>query len=161
MSRGNGHDLASRNTTFAEFYINWVDQVKKNDVKESTYNNYRVASNLVRQMFGDTKMKNMNDILVQIKIDEYADEEFNVLLLLELDTGIRRSEILALHPENLFEYGIEVHHSLDPVTHDDSLNTTDSRRDISITQEVYRLVKKIEPKSTGYIFDDFGYISSC
>ncbi|WP_284907473.1 hypothetical protein [Bacillus sp. lyk4-R2A-2] len=37
---------------------------------------------------------------------ENTDDEFNVLVLLALETGLRRCELLGIRPEDVYEYGI-------------------------------------------------------
>ncbi|MBL1228285.1 site-specific integrase [Enterococcus sp. BWB1-3] len=226
LEKGNGKQLAERTTTFAEFFENWIHIIKKNDVKETTFQNYLRTSNIVKKLFGDIQLKDLNDIVVQRKIDEYAknhsrktthevllkiktalrdayargylatdfaslvktrgkelpkrnkslsitdfkklrtyllqntDNEFNVLALLALETGMRRGELLGIRPENLFEYGIEVRHSISPTSEDTSLKIKNSKRDVSINQEVYNLLQAIPVKDNGYIFDSNGFHQS-
>lgn len=226
LEKGNGKQLAERTTSFAKFFENWIHIIKKNDVKETTFQNYLRTSNIVKKLFGDIQLKDLNDIVVQRKIDEYAknhsrktthevllkiktalrdayargylatdfaslvktrgkklpkrnkslsitdlkklrtyllqntDNEFNMLALLALETGMRRGELLGIRPENLFEYGIEVQHSISPTSEDTSLKTKNSKRDVSINQEVYNLLQAIPVKDNGYIFDSNGFHQS-
>ena len=53
----------------------------------------------------------------------HPEKEFNVLVLLALETGMRRGELLGIRPEDLFEYGIHVRRSLSPTSEDTSLKT--------------------------------------
>ncbi|MEK5171844.1 phage integrase SAM-like domain-containing protein [Heyndrickxia sp. FSL W8-0496] len=188
LAKGEGKELAHRTTTFADFFENWIYLVKVNDVKESTFQNYVRTLGVIRNLFQDIQLKDLNDIVVQKKIDEYAkthsrktthevllkiktslrdayargyiandfarlvktrgenppkrnkalsitdfkklrnyllqhsEDEFN---LLALETGMRRGELLAIRPENLYEYspyeyGIEVRHSISPTSDDTS-----------------------------------------
>src|SRR5699024_5813032 len=39
LSKANGKDLANTLTSFAEFFENWVYLIKRNDVKETTFQN--------------------------------------------------------------------------------------------------------------------------
>ncbi|EOL45055.1 tyrosine-type recombinase/integrase [Enterococcus caccae] len=231
LEKGNGKQLAERTTTFAEFFENWIHIIKKNDVKETTFQNYLRTSNIVKKLFGDIQLKDLNDIVVQRKIDEYAknhsrktthevllkiktalrdayargylatdfaslvktrgkelpkrnkslsitdlkklrtyllqntDNEFNVLSLLALETGMRRGELLGIRPENLYvdvddEYGIKVRHSISPTSEDTSLKTKNSKRDISINKEVYDILKAVPIKANGYFFDPDGFNQS-
>lgn len=221
-----GKRLAERTTSFADFFENWIHIIKKNDVKETTFQNYLRTSSIVKRLFGDIQLKDLNDIIVQRKIDEYVkdhsrktthevllkikialrdayarsylvtdfaslvktrgkelpkrnkslsitdfkklrtyllqntDNEFNLLVLLALETGMRRGELLGIRPENLFEYGIEVRYSISPTSEDTSLKTKNSKRDISINQEVYNLLQAIPVKDSGYIFDSNGFHQS-
>ncbi|WP_230591304.1 hypothetical protein [Lysinibacillus sphaericus] len=72
LEKRNGKQLAERNTTFADFFENWIHIIKKNDVKEEIFQNYMRTSHIVKKMFGDIQLKDLNDIVVQPKIDEYA-----------------------------------------------------------------------------------------
>lgn len=227
LEKGNGKQLAERTTTFTDFFENWIYIIKKNDVKETTFQNYQKTSQIVRKLFGDIQLKDLNDIVVQRKIDEYAkthsrktthevllkiktslrdayargyltndfaglvktrgkelpkrnkalsitdfkklrtyllqhtDNEFHVLVLLALETGMRRGELLGIRPENLLEnggiYEIEVRRSISPTSSDTSLKTKNSQRDISINKEVHDILKKIPVKENGYIFAPNGF----
>ncbi|MEC0968161.1 site-specific integrase [Bacillus altitudinis] len=77
-----------------------------------------------------------------------------------LETGMRRGELLAIRPENLFEYGIQVRHSISPTSSDTSLKTQNAKRDVSINKEVYDLICKIPIKENGYIFGFSGFKQS-
>ncbi|WP_052255506.1 site-specific integrase [Salinicoccus sp. YB14-2] len=226
LAKGNGKQLAKRTTTFAHFFEDWLYIVKKNDIKETTFQNYVRTLAVIRSLFGDIKLQDLNDIVVQGKIDEYAkthsrktthevllkirtalrdayargyitndfahlvktrgenppkrnkalsitdfkklrkyvldhtDDEFNVLVLVALETGMRRGELLAIQPDSLFEYGIKVRHSISPTSEDISLKTDNSRRDVSINKEVYDILKNIEAKENGFIFNLDGFKQS-
>ncbi len=226
LEKGNGKQLAERTTTFADFFENWMYVIKKNDVKETTFQNYQRTSKIVKKLFGDIQLKDLNDIVVQRKIDEYAkthsrktthevllkiktalrdayargylatdfaglvktrgkvlekrnralsitelrklrtyvihhtDNEFNVLVLLALETGMRRGELFGIRPENVFKYGIEVRRSISPTSEDTSLKTKNSKRDVSINKEVYEILQTIPIKENGYYFDPNGFNQS-
>lgn len=226
LEKGNGKQLAERTTAFADFFENWIHIIKKNDVKETTFQNYQRTSKIVKNLFEDIQLKDLNDIVVQRKIDEYAkthsrktthevllkiktslrdayargylatdfaglvktrgkvlekrnralsitefkklrtyliqhtENEFNVLVLLALETGMRRGELLGIRPENIFEYGIKVRQSLSPTSEDTSLKTKNSKRDVSINQEVYDIIKAVPVKENGYCFDPNGFQQS-
>lgn len=226
LAKGEGKELAYRTTSFADFFEDWIYLVKVNDVKETTFQNYVRALGIIRNLFGDIQLKDLNDIVVQKKIDEYAEthsrkttheillkiktslrdayargyiandfaplvktrgvnppkrnkalsitdfkrlrnyvlnhpeDEFNVLVLLALETGMRRGELLAIRPESLYEYGIEVRHSISPTSDDTSLKTQNAKRDVSINKEVYELIRQIPVKENGYIFSFGGFKQS-
>lgn len=226
LDKGNGKELAKRTTTFANFFENWLYVVKRKDIRETTFQNYEKTLAIIKKLFKDIKLEEMNDILVQKKIDEYAEThsrktthevilkirtalrdayargyitndftrllkdrgevppkrnkplsitdlkklrkyviehsnvEFNALVLVALETGMRRGELLAIRPENLFEYGIEVRGSISPTSNDTSLKTKNSKRDISINKDVYDILKKIKVKDNGYIFNFWGFKQS-
>mgnify|MGYP000941607374 CR=1 FL=1 len=226
LAKGSGKQLANRLTTFADFFDNWIYIVKQKDVKETTFQNYVQASTIIKTLFGDIQLKDLNDIVVQKRIDEYAethfrktthelllkiktalrdaysrgyiasdfaglvktigvnppkrnralsitefkklrnyvlnnsDNEFNILILLALETGMRRGELLAIRPESLYEYGIHVRHSISPTSTDTSLKTNNAKRDISINKRVYDLLQKVPVKDNGYIFSFDGFKQS-
>jgi len=220
LAKGEGKELAYRTTSFADFFENWIYLVKVNDVKETTFQNYVRTLGVIRNLFGDIQLKDLNDIVVQKKIDEYAKthsrktthevllkiktalrdayargyiandftslvktrgvnppkrnkalsitnfrklrnyvlnhpkDEFNLLVLLALETGMRRGELLAIKPESLYEYGIKVRHSISPTSDDTSLKTQNAKRDVSINKEVYELIRQVPVKDNGYIFNN-------
>lgn len=226
LAKANGKNLANTLTPFAEFFENWIYLVKRNDVKETTFQNYVQTAGIIKNLFGNIQLKDLNDIVVQRKIDEYAEthsrktthevllkiktalrdayargyipndfaglvktrgtnppkrnralsitefkklrnyvinhpeSEFHILVLLALETGMRRGELLAIRPESLYEYGIHVRHSISPTSKDTSLKTDNAKRDISINKEVYDLIQAIPVKSNDYIFDWNGFKQS-
>lgn len=226
LAKGEGKELAHRTTTFADFFENWIYLVKVNDVKETTFQNYIRTLGVIRNLFQGIQLKDLNDIVVQKKIDEYAithsrktthevllkiktslrdayargyitndfaplvktrgvnppkrnkalsitdfkklrnyviqhpEDEFNILVLLALETGMRRGELLAIRPGIMYEYGIHVNCSISPTTSDTSLKTDNAKRDISINQGVYDLVQSIPVKENGYIFSFDGFKQS-
>jgi integrase len=223
LEKGNGKELAKRTTPFATYFEDWINIIKKNDVKESTFQNYQRTSAVVKRLFGDIQLKDLNDIVVQRKIDEYAkthsrktthevllkikttlrdayargylptdfaslvktrgkelpkrnralsinefkklrtyllqhtDDEFNVLVLLALETGMRRGELLGIRPEDVYEYGIHVVRSISPTSEDTSLKTKNSKRDVSINKEIYDILQEMPVHEDGYYFDPQGF----
>lgn len=83
---------------------------------------------------------------------ENHDTDFNVLVLLALETGARRGELLELKKEDIYEFGIKIVRSLSPTSNDTRLKTNQSKREISINKEVYDLLITIKAKNNGYIF---------
>ena len=218
LEKGKGKNLADRDTYFPDFFEHWIYLVKQKDVRESTFQNYQKALKIIQELFDGIKLKDLNDIVVQMKIDSYAqshsrktthelllkiktslryayskgyiaidflplvkargedkpnrnkslsitdfgklrtyllqhtEDEFNILVLLALETGMRRGELLGIRPEYLFPYGIKVRESISPTSSDTSLKTQNSKRDVTINKEVYDLLTAIPVKSNGYIF---------
>src|SRR5699024_658484 len=99
-----------------------------------------------------TNLKKLRNHVLQ-----YPDDEFNLLVLLALETGARRSELLALRPKFIYEYGIRIEHSISPTSKDTSLKTENAKRNVSINKEVYNLITKIPVKDNGYIFNFDGF----
>ncbi|WP_281512692.1 tyrosine-type recombinase/integrase [Mammaliicoccus vitulinus] len=226
LEKGNGKQLAHRTTTFSDYFDNWVKVVKSPDIKETTYQNYLRTSKVVKKLFKSIQLKDLNDIVVQRKIDEYAEtharktthelllkiraalrdayargylsndfthliktrgenapkrnkslsitdfkklrnyvlsnsvDEFNVLVLLALETGMRRGELLAIRPESLYKHGIKVRQSISPTSDDTSLKTANSKRDVSINPAVHDILIKMSAKKNGYIFSFNGFKQS-
>ena len=226
VSKGEGKELGKRTTAFAEYFDTWIHLVKYNDVKETTFQNYLHTAAIVKELFQDIQLKDLNDIVVQNKIDEYAkthsrktthevllkiksalrdaysrgyipndfsnlvktrgtnppkrnralsitdfsklrnyvisntDSEFNVLVLLALETGMRRGELLGIRSENVYKYGIEVRESISPTSDDTSLKTQNSKRDVSINKDVYKILTEIPIKKDGYFFNRDGFNQS-
>lgn len=73
LEKGSGKELAGRKTSYNDYYNNWIHIVKKNDIREATFLNYVNTGKVIRNLFGDIKLKDLNDIIVQKKIDQYAE----------------------------------------------------------------------------------------
>ena len=73
LAKNIGIDLSKRNRTFSNYFENWVKTVKKNDIRETTDQNYLHVIPIVRRLFQDIKLSELDDLLVQSKIDEYAE----------------------------------------------------------------------------------------
>lgn len=226
VATGSGIDLAQRNDAFSEFFETWVEIVKKNDIRSATYLNYKRTIPVVKKLFGNIRLSDLNDLVVQSKIDEYGsshsrktttevllkirsalkyaygrglvandfaslvktrgkelpkrnkalsitelkklrsylldnhDSDFKILVLLALETGARRGELLGLKPEDIYEYGINIVRSISPHTSDTSLKTKHSKRDISINKDVYDILRTVKVKTNGYLFETAGFHQS-
>ena len=226
LAKNIGIDLSKRNQTFSKYFENWVKSVKKNDVRETTYQNYLHVIPIVKKLFGDTKISALDDLLVQSKIDEYAENhsrktttevllkirtalsyayghgllatdfgklvktrgkvsekknialsitemkilrqylirahknEFEIMVLLALETGARRGELLGLRPEYIEDNAILIRESISPTSKDTELKTKKSRRKITINHDVMELLKTVPCKENGYIFDPDGFQQS-
>ena len=79
LLKGQGKELAYRTTTFAEFFENWIYLVKKNDVRETTFQNYVRTSAVVKDLFQDIQLKDLNDIV-----------EINLLQLLKCEHSFEK-----------------------------------------------------------------------
>lgn len=58
-------DLARRQDSFSSFYENWVYIVKKNDKRPATFVNYTRTIPVVKKLFKDIKLNELNDLVVQ------------------------------------------------------------------------------------------------
>lgn len=85
------------------------------------------------------------------------EDEFNVLVLLALEIGARRGELLGITKADIFKYGIKIQRSISPTNSDISLKTKHSRRDITIKKDVYNALLKLSPKKADYIFKTDGF----
>ncbi|WP_414079712.1 phage integrase SAM-like domain-containing protein, partial [Streptococcus suis] len=84
--------LAHREMYFTDFFSNWLYIVKKNDIRETTFQNYTKALRIIEELFSGVKLKDLNDILVQQKIDKYAETHSKKTtheLLLKIKTSLR------------------------------------------------------------------------
>lgn len=92
LAKGEGKELAHRITSFADFFENWIYLVKVNDVKETTFQNYVGTLGVIRSLFHDIQLKDLNEIVVQKKIDEYAKTHSRKTtheVLLKIKTSLR------------------------------------------------------------------------
>ncbi|USI48122.1 site-specific integrase [Lactococcus lactis] len=226
IAKGDGIDLARRQDSFSSFYENWVYIVKKNDVRPATFVNYTRTIPIVKKLFNDIKLNELNDIVVQMKIDEYGEthsrktttelllklrtslryaygrnllvsdfaglvktrgkelekrnkalsisdfkklrsyllqnhnKEFYIMVLLALETGARRGELLALTKNDIIKYGIKIERSISPTSPDTRLKTKRSKRTVSINKNVYEIINTLTPKENGYLFDSDGFQQS-
>lgn len=64
------------------------------------------------------------------------------MVLLALETGARRGELLGLKKEDVYKYGIKIRRSISPTNNDTELKTKHSKRDISINKDVYNALIK-------------------
>ena len=227
LDKASGKQIAERNSLFKDFFFLWVNTVKVNDVRPTTFNNYKQAIKVVNKLFPTAKLGNLDDVQMQTVLDKYGEthsqktvvelltkirtslryayakgyltndfasllkahgqeqkkknkalsitdltslkhyllqhtnNEFNLLVLLEISTGLRRGEILGLKPDDLYfdgqYYCVNVRRSISPTSDDTHLKTKGSRRSVSVNKEVWDLVKNIPVKENGYIFDWYSF----
>lgn len=81
------------------------------------------------------------------------ETNINRMILVALDTGMRRGEILGIKKEDIYKYGIEVKRSIAPTSKDTTLKTKNSHRRISINKSVYDILIRLEEDEYGYIFN--------
>lgn len=218
LSKGEGKNLIGQQTLFSEYFEWWIHLVKKNDIKESTFQNYLYALKFIDKLFKGLKLSELNDIVIQNGIDCFAinhsrkttkelllkiktclrdaysrglilndftslikvrgedapkrnralsiselkklrahvlqntDSNINRMVLVALETGLRRGEILGIKKDDLYEYGIEVKRSISPTSKDTSLKTMNSHRKVSINKNIYEILVNIPANEEGYIF---------
>ncbi len=80
--------------------------------------------------------------------------------MLALETGARRGELLGLTNKDIFKYGISINRSISPSSSDTRLKTKRSKRNISINENVYDILKTVTEKSNGYLFSFDGFQQS-
>ncbi|HEL1802679.1 TPA: tyrosine-type recombinase/integrase [Streptococcus suis] len=73
LEKGRGKNIAKRSTLFPDFYRNWVHTVKKTDVREATFINYKRTLVIVDDLFDGIQLKHLDDLVMQKKIDQYAE----------------------------------------------------------------------------------------
>lgn len=73
LEKGRGKNIAERSTLFPDFYRNWVHTVKKTDVHEATFINYKRTLVIVDDLFDSIQLKHLDDLVMQKKINQYAE----------------------------------------------------------------------------------------
>lgn len=73
LEKGRGKNIAERSTLFTDFYSNWVNTVKKGEIREATFINYKRTLVIIDSLFEGIQLKHLNDIIMQRKIDKYAE----------------------------------------------------------------------------------------
>ena len=106
-----------------------------------------------------TDFAKLKDYLVQ-----HTDDEFNIMVLLEINTGLRRGELLGIRPEDVHYdgeyYCVEVKRSIDPTSDDTRLKNSHSRRSLTVPEYLYKLLKAIPVKENGYLFNWYSFKES-
>lgn len=72
IMKGNGTGMAQWTTPFVAFYSDWVYFVKKKEVRETTFQNYERSLEEIEKLFNNIQLRNLNDMIVQSKMDDYA-----------------------------------------------------------------------------------------
>ncbi|QBO37236.1 site-specific integrase [Periweissella cryptocerci] len=67
-----GKRLTASEITFAAYFKNWYTHYKQGQVRPSTLRMYTTFENTVKNLFGDTTLKELNAKLLQAKISEYS-----------------------------------------------------------------------------------------
>ncbi|HFR3527525.1 TPA: site-specific integrase, partial [Streptococcus suis] len=65
LEKGRGKNIAEQSTLFPDFYRNWVHTVKKNDVREATFINYKRTLVVVDDLFDGIQLKHLDDLVMQ------------------------------------------------------------------------------------------------
>lgn len=74
LQKSNGVDLMTRNTLLVDHFSYHLEFVKKAEVKESTYLAYKRQEEILKRLFPKTKIKDLNDVLIQTVINNYATD---------------------------------------------------------------------------------------
>lgn len=77
---------------------------------------------------------------------------FIVLVLLALETGARRGELLGIRKEDIFDSGVYIRRSINPTNNDTQLKTKHSKRDISNNKDVYNALITLAENKSEYIY---------
>src|SRR5699024_2558909 len=86
-----------------------------------------------------------------------SEDEFHIYLLVALETGMRRFEVLGIRKEHLYKYGIHVQESISPDSSDTLLKTQRSKRFLDIIKRTYNLLQNILTKKHGYLIESLGF----
>lgn len=134
---------------------------------------YAYARGLISNDFGhllkakgkDLEKKNVPLSITELKkLRHYClsnqENEFNVLVLLALETGARRGELLGITKDDIFKYGIKIRRSISPTNSDISLKTKHSKRDITVNKDIYKALCKLSSHKTNYVFNTDGFQQS-
>lgn len=134
---------------------------------------YAYARGLISNDFGhllkakgkDPEKKNIPLSLTEFKkLRHYClsnqEDEFNILVLLALETGARRGELLGITKDDIFKYGIKIRRSISPTNSDISLKTKHSKRDITVNKDIYNALCKLSSHKTNYVFNIDGFQQS-
>lgn len=68
LEKGRGKNIAERSTLFTDFYHNWVNTVKKNEVREATFINYKRTLVVIDNLFEGIQLKHLDDLVMQKKL---------------------------------------------------------------------------------------------
>ncbi|HEM3613570.1 TPA: site-specific integrase [Streptococcus suis] len=72
LEKGKGTELGHREITLIEFYENWLYTVKAGHIREHTFKGYLWCLQHLKELFEDVKLKDLNDIFIQKKVDKFA-----------------------------------------------------------------------------------------
>lgn len=86
-------------------------------------------------------------------------DEFSVMILVALDTGCRRGELLFLAPSAIHDGVVDINGSLSPIS-SDPRTKGDKYRSIKITPQVFNLLVNMKPHADGRIFEQAGFHQS-
>lgn len=105
-----------------------------------------------------TDMKTLKDYCF-----EHAEkDDFCVMVLVALLTGMRRGECLGLQPESLYESeddcGVRVEQQRSPWSKSDmTLKTRNAKRTLSLPRSVYNMLKAMPPQEDGFLFPTYHF----
>lgn len=72
LDKGNGLELGHRDMTLVDFFENWLYTVKAKQIRDHTLRDYEWCLRHLKKMVGDIKLKDLNDIVLQNKVDEFS-----------------------------------------------------------------------------------------
>lgn len=92
LSKSKGQSIAYRTTKFKDFFETWVDVVKRNDVRPTTFKNYQQATKVVIKLFPEARLIDLDDVQMQKVLDEYGkthSKKTTAELLKKIRTALR------------------------------------------------------------------------
>lgn len=95
-------------------------------------------------------------------LENAEKDEFCVMVLIALLTGMRRGECLGIRPEALYDEdgdcGIHVEQQRSPwTTKDNTLKTKNAKRTLSLPRKVFELLKALPVQEDGYLFPTYHF----
>ena len=69
----NDNQLISSDTTFLEYFQDWIKINEENKISQSTLNRYYNALNIFDEKFGNTAIKNFSQLKYSEMLKEYAE----------------------------------------------------------------------------------------
>lgn len=72
----NKNQLISSDTTFLEYFQDWIKINEENKISQSTLNRYYNALNILDEKFGNTAIKDFSQLKYRKMLKEYAEGYF-------------------------------------------------------------------------------------
>lgn len=72
LHKAKGLDISAGTILFKDYYSHWIELIKRKEVREATFQNYLNTGKMINENFNDLKLKDLSDLNVQFRIDEYG-----------------------------------------------------------------------------------------